>query len=276
MDKYGSLRKKAAQIRRDIIDMVYRSAAGHVGGSLSETDILVSLYYCVLNVDPKNPLSPDRDRFLLSKGHSIDAYYCVLADKGFFPKDDLKSYSQFSSKYIGHPNNKIPGIEMNTGSLGHGLSVGVGMALAGKMDNKTYRVFVLLGDGELAEGSVWEAAMAASNYGLDNLTAIIDRNGLQITGKTEDVMRIEPLAMKWESFGWNVIHTDGHDFPSLCDAFSKKNIIPGKPTVVIAETVKGKGVSFMENNPKWHHGVMNEAEYKRACEELDKVPEVCE
>jgi len=251
--------KKATQIRREIIDIVYRSGAGHVGGSLSETDILVALYYKVMNIDPKNPGWPERDRFILSKGHSVDAYYCVLADRGFFDKNELLTYSQFGSKFIGHPNNKIPGIEMNTGALGHGLSIGVGMALAAKMNKKNYRVFVLLGDGELAEGSVWEAAMAASNYGLDNLTAIIDRNGLQITGKTEDVMRIEPLAMKWESFGWNVIHTDGHDFPSLCDAFSKKNI-----------------VSFMENNPKWHHGVLNEAEYKRACEELDKVTEVCE
>lgn len=269
-----NLQKKAAQIRRDIVDIVYRTSAGHIGGSLSETDILVALYYEVMKIDPKNPHWSERDRFILSKGHAIDAYYCVLADRGFFDKERLQTYSQFGSDFIGHPNRAIPGIEMNTGALGHGLSIGVGMAIAGKMDNKDYRVFVLMGDGELAEGSVWEAAMAAANYKLDNLVAIIDRNRLQITGKTEDVMALTPLEDKWKSFGWNVSVVDGHDIPSICNALSKENKIDGVPSLIIAETIKGKGISFMENNASWHHGVMNADQYKMACEELDKMLEV--
>lgn len=261
---------KAAQIRRDIVDIVYRSSAGHIGGSLSETDILVALYYKVMNIDPKNPNWPERDRFILSKGHSIDAYYCVLADRGFFDKEELLTYSQFGSKFIGHPNRQIPGVEMNTGALGHGLSIGVGMALAAKMNKKDYRVFVLMGDGELAEGSVWEAAMAASNYKLDNLVGIVDRNGLQISGKTEDVMAIEPLEDKWRSFGWSVTVVDGHDISLLCTALSEGKV-DSKPTLIIAETIKGKGISFMENDPKWHHGVMSQDEYRKACEELDRM-----
>lgn len=268
------LAKKAVQIRRCIVDIVYRSSAGHIGGSLSETDILVALYYKVMRIDPKKPDWADRDRFILSKGHAIDAYYCVLADRGFFNKEELLTYSQFGSKFIGHPNRKVPGIEMNTGALGHGLSIGVGMALAGKVDQKNYRVFVLMGDGEQAEGSVWEAAMAASNYRLDNLVAIIDRNGLQISGKTEDVMAINPLAEKWKSFGWNVSVIDGHDISSICKTLSEENKVDSKPSLIIADTIKGKGISFMENNAKWHHGVMSPDEYKKACEELDKMLEV--
>lgn len=274
MSKYKHLMKKAVLIRRDIVDIVYRSSAGHIGGSLSETDILVALYYEVMRIDPENPGWADRDRFILSKGHSIDAYYCVLADRGFFDRKELLTYSQFGSKLIGHPNRQIPGVEMNTGALGHGLSIGVGMALAAKMDKKDYRVFVLMGDGELAEGSVWEAAMAASNYRLDNLVAIIDRNGLQISGKTEEVMAIEPLGEKWKSFGWNVSVIDGHDFSSICSALSEDRKVRNMPSLVIAETVKGKGISFMENEPKWHHGVMTPEEYKKACEELDRLLEV--
>lgn len=274
MSKYKHLMKKAALIRRDIVDIVCRSSAGHIGGSLSETDILVALYYEVMRIDPENPGWADRDRFILSKGHSIDAYYCVLADRGFFDRKELLTYSQFGSKLIGHPNRQIPGVEMNTGALGHGLSIGVGMALAAKMDKKDYRVFVLMGDGELAEGSVWEAAMAASNYRLDNLVAIIDRNGLQISGKTEEVMAIEPLGEKWKSFGWNVSVIDGHDFSSICSALSEDRKVRNMPSLVIAETVKGKGISFMENEPKWHHGVMTPEEYKKACEELDRLLEV--
>ncbi|HZK27418.1 MAG TPA: transketolase [Thermoclostridium sp.] len=269
-----NLLQKAAQIRRDIADIVYRSSAGHIGGSLSETDILVALYYKVMKIDPQNPQWPDRDRFILSKGHAIDAYYCVLADSGFFNKEDLKTYSQFGSDFIGHPNRAIPGIEMNTGALGHGLSIGVGMAMAAKMDKKDYRVFVLMGDGEQAEGSVWEAAMAAANYKLDNLVAIIDRNCLQISGRTKDVMALTPLKDKWKSFGWNVSVVDGHDIPSICSALSKENKVDSMPSLVIAETIKGKGISFMENNASWHHGVMSEDEYKIACEELDKMLEV--
>jgi transketolase len=227
-----------------------------------------------MNIRPENPGFPDRDRFILSKGHSVEAYYCVLADKGYFPKKELERFSCFGSEYIGHPNNKVKGVEMNTGALGHGLSLGVGMALAGKMDQKAYRVFVLMGDGELAEGSVWEAAMAASNYRLDNLVAVIDRNGLQISGRTEEVMAVDPLAEKWSSFGWNVSGIDGNDPAALCRAFSRENTAPGRPTLVIANTVKGKGVTFMENNPKWHHGVMNPGQYEQACRELDQLLEV--
>ncbi len=234
MDIYKDLIKKAAQIRREVIDIVYRSGAGHVGGSLSETDILVALYYKILNIDPQNPEWPERDRFILSKGHSVDAYYCVLADRGFFDKNELLTYSQFGSKLIGHPNRQVPGVEMNTGALGHGLSIGVGMALAAKMDHKNYRVFVLMGDGELAEGSVWEAAMAASHYRLDNLVAIVDRNSLQISGKTEDVMALEPLQEKWKSFGWKVSVINGHDIPSICDALSEDKKVAGVPSMVIA------------------------------------------
>lgn len=268
-----NLIRKAAQIRRDIIDIVYESGAGHVGGSLSETDILVTLYYHIMKVDPKKPHWPERDRFVLSKGHSVEAYYCILADKGYFPKEDLKTYFRFGSKYIGHPNNKVPGIEMNTGALGHGLSVGVGLALAAKMDQKPNRVFVLMGDGELAEGSVWEAGMTAAAYGLENLTAIIDRNGLQISGKTEDVMPLDSLKEKWTSFGWHVSCVDGNDIPALCEALTDDKKVPGKPSLVIAKTIKGKGVSFMENNAKWHHGVMSPEQYKQACRELDGVLE---
>lgn len=271
---YKDLLRKAAQIRRDTIDIVYRSSAGHIGGSLSETDILVSLYYRFLKVNPQNPSWPERDRFILSKGHAIDAYYCVLADKGFFPKEDLKTYCEFGSKYIGHPNNKIPGIEMNTGALGHGLSVGVGMALAARMDQNRSHVYVLMGDGELAEGSVWEAGMAAAGYGLNNLTAIIDRNGLQISGKTENVMPLDSLEDKWKSFGWNVSVVDGNDISDLCGVLSDDNRLAGKPRLIIAKTVKGKGVSFMENNEKWHHGVMSPDQYKQACRELDGQLEV--
>lgn len=270
----AELRRKSVQIRREVIDMIFRAGTGHVGGSLSETDILVALYYGIMKVYPDGPLRPERDRFILSKGHSVEAYYCILADRGFFPKKELESFSSFGSKYIGHPNNRVKGVEVNTGALGHGLSIGVGMALAGRMDRMDFRVFVLMGDGELAEGSVWEASMAASGYGLDNLAAIIDRNGLQISGRTEDVMAVEPLADKWKSFGWNVSCVDGNDISALCRALSPENRAPGKPTLVIANTVKGKGVSFMENNPKWHHGAMDAGQYEQACRELDELLEV--
>lgn len=263
------LQLKANQLRKDVLEVVYESKAGHIGGSLSSLDILTTLYYKVLNVNPKEPKDPNRDRFILSKGHIAESLYCVLADKGYFSKEKLKTYSKFQSTLIGHPNVKNPGIELNTGSLGHGLSASVGIALAGKRDNKDYRVFTLMGDGEQAEGSIWEAAMSAAHYKLDNLVAIVDRNGLQISGTTEDVMSLKDLAGKWTKFGWNVIEVDGNNIEELLKAFNNAPEVKDKPTMVIANTVKGKGISFMENNAKWHHGVPTEEEYVQAIRELE-------
>ena len=261
----------AKKIRRAILDVCYTSSAGHVGGSLSSTDILNVLYNDVMNIDPNNPTFEMRDRFILSKGHIAESLFCTLSIRGYFPKEDLKSFSQFKSKYIGHPNNKISGVEMNTGALGHGLSIAVGMAIAAKQDKKPYYTYVLMGDGELAEGSIWEAAMAASHYKLDNLITIIDRNGLQISGTTEDIMSLEQLHDKWKSFGFYVINTNGHNYESLFCAFDEAKKVSEKPVVIIADTIKGKGVSFMENNAKWHHGVMNENQYKQAICEVEGV-----
>ena len=262
------LSKKARQIRKTIVEMIYRANFGHVGGALSVTDIIVDLYYKQMNISPENVTSPDRDRFILSKGHAVEALYAVLADRNFIPREDLLTYSQFGSNYMCHPTNKICGIEMNTGSLGHGLGVGIGMALAGKMDNKNYRVYVVLGDGELAEGSVWEAAMAGSHYKLDNLTAFVDRNRLQMTGSTEMVMALDDLAARWNSFGWNVLSIDGNDLDAVDAAISLAKKTSDKPTVIIANTVKGKGVSFMENRAEWHHKVPNAEQFAKAMEEL--------
>lgn len=264
----GFLEKKAAQIRVDLLKMIYEARAGHTGSSLSCTDILVALYYGIMKLNPSNPKWEERDRFILSKGHAVEGYYCILADKGYFPKDELRTFSQFGTRLIGHPNNKVPGIEMNTGSLGHGLSISVGMALAAKMNGERYRVFTLMGDGEQAEGSVWEAAMAGAHYKLDNLVAIIDRNRLQISGNTEDVMALEPLDDRWRSFGWEVISIDGHDFTQLFETLKNVPKMQGKPTLVIAHTIKGKGVSFMENNAKWHHGVPSLEQLEMALKEL--------
>ncbi|MBM7570581.1 transketolase [Aquibacillus albus] len=268
------LKRKAAQIRKDLIKMIYEAGTGHTGSSLSNTDILTALYYGVMNVDPKNPNWEDRDRYVQSKGHAVESYWAVLADKGFFPKDELSTFSQFNSRLIGHPNNKVPGVEMNTGALGHGLSISVGMALAAKMDNKAYRVYTLMGDGEQAEGSVWEAAMSASQYKLDNLIGIIDRNRLQITGSTSDVMSNEPLDEKWRSFGWEVVEVDGNDVVELVNTFKKAPYASGKPTLVLANTVKGKGVSLAENVAGWHHKVPSQEEYEQAMGELTKQLEV--
>ena len=269
-----NLIKKTYEIRKKTIQMICEAKTGHTGGALSEVDILTTLFYSVLKYDVTNPDWDDRDRFILSKGHSVEPYLVILADLGFFSTKELKTFSQFGSQLIGHPNNKIPGVEMNSGALGHGLSLGVGMALAAKMDKKDYRVFVLMGDGELAEGSVWEAAMAASHYNLDNLWAIIDRNGLQITGSTEDVMAIEPLREKWEAFGFCVTEVDGHDPKEIGNALTSKG--SNKPTLVIANTTKGKGVSYMEGVAKWHHGVPDDEHMKMAINELDEMIRVCE
>ncbi|MBE8949160.1 MAG: transketolase [Quinella sp. 3Q1] len=265
-----NLKKKAFELRKDVVEMIYRAKSGHIGGDFSLMEILVDLYYKQMNLTPENFKDADHDRFILSKGHAIEALYVVLADRGFFPKKDLDTFGTFGSKYIGHPTNKVNGIEMNTGSLGHGLGVGVGMALAGKMDGKNYRVYVVMGDGEVAEGSVWEAAMAGSHYKLDNLTAFVDRNHLQISGTTEQVMNLKSQENRWAAFGWNVISIPGNDLDAVDNAVALAKKIKDKPTVIIAHTVKGFGVSFMEDNLVWHHRVPNDEEYQAALQELDR------
>lgn len=261
---------KAVHLRKKTLEAIFEAGAGHTGGGLSCLDILSVLYNRVLNVSPETFSSPHRDRYVQSKGHSVEALYAVLADRGFFPEADLKTICHYRSHYVGHPTRHIHGIEMNTGALGHGLPICIGMALAAKMDGASYRVFTLLGDGELAEGSNWEAGLAAAHYKLDNLTAIIDHNTLQITGHTRDVMSNEPLDEKWRAFGWAVKVVNGHDYAALTKALSKPAQVD-KPTCVIAKTTKGKGVSFMENVAKWHHGVPSETELKQALSELDTV-----
>jgi transketolase len=277
MDGTRYLKQKAIERRIDLIQMIFNSKAGHTGGSLSSLDILVALYYEVMRIDHKNPKWEERDRFILSKGHSVEGYYTILADLGFFPVDELRTYSNFQSRLTGHPTVMVPGVEMNTGALGHGLAVGVGMALAGKMDQKKYKVFVLMGDGEQAEGSIWEAALAAAHYRLDNLVGIIDRNHLQISGNTENVMKLEPLREKWTSFGWEAKNVVGHDMEQLVKSLKELPIVEGKPHLFIANTIKGKGISFIENNPKWHHKVPDEAQLKQALRELEyQLKEVTE
>ena len=252
--------------------MIFNAKTGHTGGSLSSVDILVALYYEMMKIDPKNPKWEARDRFVLSKGHSVEGYYTILADLGFFPKSELKNYSKFNSRLIGHPSVKVPGVEMNTGALGHGLSVAVGMALAGKVDKKDYKVYVLMGDGELAEGSIWEGAMAAGHYQLDNLIGIIDRNHLQISGNTETVMSLENLKEKWHAFGWHVLTVDGNNIEELVKIFKKIPTAKEKPQVIIANTTKGKGIPFIENDATWHHKVPSEEQLKEALEILDSLP----
>ncbi len=237
---------------------------------MSVLDILVSLYFKHMNISPENMDDPNRDRFVLSKGHSVESYYAVLAAKGFFPMEEvIADFSKFGSKYIGHPNNKLPGIEMNSGSLGHGLPVCIGMALAGKMDNRDYRVYTVMGDGELAEGSVWEGAMAGGHYKLDNLCAIVDRNRLQISGCTEDVMAHDSQEERWASFGWHVISINGNDYDELDKAFTEAKETKGKPTVIIANTTKGFGSEVMENKAVWHHKVPTAEEYAQIMADFD-------
>jgi len=265
------LARKSIEYRRNILKYILNANAGHTGGSLSCIDILNVLYNHVLNVGPDNFKSPDRDRYIQSKGHSVEALFVVLADKGFFPESDLETLCKYNSHYIGHPTKKVNGVEQNTGALGHGLPIAVGTAIAGKLDKRDYKVFTLLGDGELPEGSNWEAALTASHYKLDNLCAIIDHNKLQITGPTADVCNTSPIDTKFESFGWAVRHVDGHDLDALVQAFDELPIVEGKPSLVLAHTVKGKGISYMENVPKWHHGVPTEQQYEVALTELDNA-----
>ena len=259
---------KSIAYRRDVLRWIHQAGAGHTGGSLSCVDILNVLYNRVLRISPRLWDDPARDRYVQSKGHSVEALYVVLADCGFFPSSQLETLCQFRSPYVGHPTRKIPGIEMNTGALGHGLPISVGMAIAGKLDSAAYRVVTLLGDGELAEGSNWEAAMAAAHYKLDNLTAIIDCNTLQITGRTRDVCNNEPLDEKFHAFGWTVRTVDGHDLAALAATLTS-DPIAGRPTCVVARTTKGRGVSFMADVVKWHHGVPSDDEFGRAMAELD-------
>jgi transketolase len=265
----NELTKKSVEYRKNILKYIFHANAGHTGGSLSCIDILNVLYNHVMNVSPENFASPDRDRYIQSKGHSVEALYVVLADKGFFPEADLETLCKYKSHYIGHPTRKVKGVEQNTGALGHGLPISVGTALSAKLDSKNFRVFTLLGDGELPEGSNWEAALTASHYKLDNLCAIIDHNKLQITGPTSQVCNTDPIDKKFESFGWSVRHIDGHDYEALIKTFEALPFERGKPSLVIAHTVKGKGVSYMENNIKWHHGVPDEKQYEVALNELD-------
>jgi transketolase len=259
---------KSLKYRRSVLRWIKHAGAGHTGGSLSCVDILNVLYNRVLRVSPETFSDPNRDRYIQSKGHSVEALFVVLADRGFFPESDLETLCAYQSDYVGHPTRHVNGIEQNTGALGHGLPIAVGSALAGKLDDAGFRVFTLLGDGEMAEGSNWEAALAGAHYKLDNLTAIIDCNTLQITGRTRDVMNHEPLAEKWTAFGWAVRTVPGHDLAALTTALEQP-LEPGRPSLIIARTIKGRGVSFMEDVAKWHHGVPSDEEYARATAEID-------
>lgn len=265
------LSERANRIRRASLTMVHRAGIGHAGGDLSAADILVALYFAVLRFDPHEPKSPQRDRFIMSKGHCSGALYATLAEAGFFPHEELDTYMQPLSRLNGHPNCvKIPGVETNTGPLGHGLPVAVGTAIASKLDHAGWRTFVLTGDGELQEGSNWEAAMTAGHYELDNLTVIVDRNRLQQGETTERTVRLEPLADKWRAFGWAVAEVDGHDYDALLDTFESLPLSPGKPNCIIAHTHKGKGVSFMEDQVGWHHRVPTAEELALALQELSE------
>lgn len=264
-----SLEKTAAEIRCGIIKAIHNAGSGHPGGSLSAADIVTALYFDEMNVDPKDPKMKGRDKFILSKGHAGPVQYSALAVKGYYPMEDFMTLRKLGSKLQGHPDmHKVPGIEMSTGSLGQGISAAGGMALANKLDNDPGRIYVLLGDGEIQEGIVWEALMSAAHYKLDNMVAILDHNGLQIDGKNEDVMTVAPVVEKFQAFGWNVIQIDGHDFEQILDAFKQARACKGKPTMIVAETIKGKGVSFMENNAGWHGKAPDEEQTKQALAEL--------
>lgn len=262
----------ANKIRKNALTAVYSAASGHPGGSMSIADLLALLYFEEMNVDPQNPKKADRDRLVLSKGHTAPALYGALALKGFFPEEDMKTFRNISSYLQGHPDmNKVPGVDMSTGSLGQGVSAAGGMALSAKLDGADYRVYSILGDGEIEEGQVWEQAMFAAHYKLDNLTIFVDFNGLQIDGDVTEVMNPTPIDKKFEAFGWNVVVADGHNIAELYDAIHKAKNCKGKPTAVIMNTVKGKNVSFMENNAGWHGSAPNEEQYNQAIAELDEI-----
>ena len=262
------LEAKAKETRRLIIEMLAKAGSGHPGGSLSATDLLVALYFNILRFNPKDPQWPDRDRFHMSKGHCCPLWYTVLAQTGYFPKEELMTLRQLGSNLQGHPSRLTPGVESASGSLGQGLSIGLGMSLAAKIDKKDYRVYVLLGDGETQEGNVWEAAMACSHFSCDNLCAILDFNGCQIDGKCEDIMGLEPLAAKWQAFGWHVIEIDGHDMSQILSAYEQAKEVKSKPTIIIGHTIKGKGVSFMEGVIGFHGKAPTKEEAEKALKEL--------
>ena len=268
-DLIRTLEEKARLMRQDIVIMVGAAKSGHPGGSLSAADIVSALYFHVMRHDPKNPKWADRDRFVLSKGHASPVLYSALAEAGYFAKEEIITFRNINSRLQGHPDmKKLPGVEFTTGSLGQGLSGAGGMALAGKLDKKDYRVFALIGDGESEEGQIWEAAMSSAHFRLDNLVAVTDFNGLQIDGPNAEVMTVTPLPEKWRAFGWNVIEIDGHDFEQILDALSPERKVEGKPTMIIAKTIKGKGVSFMENECDWHGKAPSEEQVKQALVEL--------
>ena len=268
------LQKIANEVRKDIVTALHSAKAGHPGGSLSAADVFTYLYFEEMNIDPKDPKKADRDRFVLSKGHTAPGYYSALAERGFFPKEDLKTLRHLGSYLQGHPDMKhIPGVDMSSGSLGQGISAAVGMALSAKLSNESYRVYTLLGDGEIQEGQVWEAAMFAGSRKLDNLVVIVDNNGLQIDGPIDEVNSPYPIGAKFEAFNFNVVEIDGHDFDQIADAFKQAKECKGKPTAIIMKTIKGKGVSFMENQVSWHGSAPNDEQCKQALEELEKVGE---
>uniref|UniRef100_A0A7V6A4E8 Transketolase n=1 Tax=Desulfobacca acetoxidans TaxID=60893 RepID=A0A7V6A4E8_9BACT len=263
------LEEIARQIRLDIVEMLYRAGSGHVGGSLSATDVLVALFFNHMHLEPGNACCPERDYFVLSKGHAAPVLYAILARLGYIPREELFTLRQFGSNLQGHPDSKCtPGVEVSTGSLGQGLSVANGLALALKMDQRPQRVYTLLGDGEIQEGQIWEAAMTAAHYGLDNLTAILDRNRLQIDGRTREVMSVEPLAAKWEAFGWHTVEVNGHVIPEISDALKSCSQVKGRPSIIIAHTTKGKGVSIFEDQVKFHGVTPTPEEYQQAVKEL--------
>lgn len=262
----------ANRVRKHALTAVYSASSGHPGGSLSIADLLTLLYFEVMNIDPKQPKMENRDRFVLSKGHCAPGLYGVLAERGYFPVEDIPLFRQTGTYLQGHPDmNKVPGVDMSTGSLGQGVSVAGGMALSAKMDNKDWRVYTVLGDGEIEEGQVWEQAMFAAHYKLDNLTAFIDNNGLQIDGDITKVMNPTPIDKKFEAFGWHVVHADAHDFNALLNAINEAKNTKGQPTLVLMKSTKGKNVSFMENNPAWHGAAPNEEQYNQAIKELDGI-----
>ena len=264
-----NLKALSYKLRRDVVEMIAAGKAGHIGGDMSVMETLVSVYFHAMNISPENQNDPNRDMFVMSKGHCVEALYAVLAEKGFFPIEQvIREYSQFGSKFIGHPNNKLPGIEMNSGSLGHGLPVAVGMALAQKMDKRDSRTYVVMGDGELAEGSVWEGAMSATQYKLDNLCAVVDRNRLQISGTTEEVMHQDSVEDRFAAFGWNVLSVDGNDIDAMNRAFDDAKATKGRPTLIVANTTKGKGSPVMENKAGWHHHVPSAEEYEQIMKDL--------
>ena len=272
VQRITELKRIATNIRMSVIEAVSAAGSGHPGGSLSIAEIMAYLYFQEMNIDPANPKNPDRDRFVMSKGHCSPGLYATLAERGFFPKADLTGFRQASSYLEGHPNmNKVPGVDMSTGSLGQGISAAVGMALAGKLDKKDYRVYAVLGDGELDEGEVWEATMSAAHFGLDNLTAFVDWNGLQIDGDIKKVMNPEPIADKFCAFRWNVISIDAHDFAQIESAMAAAKAHKGAPTMIVAQSVKGKGVSFMENQASWHGTAPKKEQRDQAIAELEAV-----